>query len=218
MNSDDRERRVEQWLDTALSHYSDVQPRPGLERRILTNLEARQRVRRRWSSWRWAPAFAVLILAAALVWITGRPEERVVVQAPTPPQRTENAGLNPQIIRATPPQVHPDAAPSAVQQQQYRIELLIVEMAGGKAISTHTHTATLRGPRPIAIDTALGPRVRVSARENTSDVILAGDATLTHATRFRVTVHPGVQTSLALVDDPTVNKQYRIEAILTRIP
>ncbi len=105
MNADDRERQAEQWLDAALSHYSDVQPRPGLEQRILASLEARRRPLR-WSRWLWIPAAAVLIVSAALLWNLHRSALPVVVVSKAPPQRTEAAGLNPRIIRTVPPAVH----------------------------------------------------------------------------------------------------------------
>ncbi len=101
MNADDRERQAEQWLDAALSHYSDVQPRPGLEQRILASLEARQRQTLRWFRWVWIPAAAVLIISAALVWNVRR-SQPVVVVSKAPPQKTEAAGLNPRIIRTIP--------------------------------------------------------------------------------------------------------------------
>jgi hypothetical protein len=50
MAADDKDR-IEQWLDSALRQLGDVQPRVGLEARILANVEASRRLvagRRRW--------------------------------------------------------------------------------------------------------------------------------------------------------------------------
>ncbi len=114
MTADDRERKIEVWLDEALSHYSDVQPRPGLEQRILANLEARQRAPRRLWRWAWIPAMAVLLLAGGLWWLNRRPAAPAVVVMKAPPQRTENAGLNPRIITPTAPKLHRYVAPKRV--------------------------------------------------------------------------------------------------------
>ena len=62
MNREERERMVDRLLDTALQAES-VEPRPGLEERILANLRA-QRQPRPWWRWAWAPA-----LVAAMAFI-----------------------------------------------------------------------------------------------------------------------------------------------------
>lgn len=38
MQPEERNQFAERWLDQALAHYSDAEPRPGLESRILANL------------------------------------------------------------------------------------------------------------------------------------------------------------------------------------
>ncbi len=124
MNADDRERKVDEWLDAALSHYSDVQPRPGLEQRILANLEARQRTPLRWWRWAWVPAAAVLIVSAALLWNSQRRTEPVVVVTKAAPQKTEPAGLNPRIIPPVPAKhIRHAAAPRPMQLAVTRPEL-----------------------------------------------------------------------------------------------
>src|SRR5947209_8579653 len=40
MADQDNEKRLDQLLDSLLTTYSDVQPRPGLETRILANMRA----------------------------------------------------------------------------------------------------------------------------------------------------------------------------------
>ena len=69
MDPGDGEREVEQWLDAALGQYGKVEPRTGLESRVLANLQSdRTRIatRRRW----WWAAGAVPVAAAivAAVW------------------------------------------------------------------------------------------------------------------------------------------------------
>ena len=56
---------LDTWLDEALHQYSDVEPRVGLENRILANLEST----RNSNSSRWAWMFAVAALATACIAI-----------------------------------------------------------------------------------------------------------------------------------------------------
>lgn len=56
--------RLDRWLDSALRQYGDTEPRAGLERRIIANLEIAQRERISAPWWR---AFAISVLAACFV-------------------------------------------------------------------------------------------------------------------------------------------------------
>jgi hypothetical protein len=64
--------RLDQWLDHALQHYGDAEPRPGLEARILANLAvSSDRVPART---RWAIAFAsvaAIAVVAVVLWSGG---------------------------------------------------------------------------------------------------------------------------------------------------
>jgi len=107
MNAEDRERQLDQWLDQALARYSDAEPRPGLEQRILANLEAQPQ--RPWWQWAWIPVAAAVVLAVGVFWITRHraqapvpPTVRVEKEAPAPPKfapqpapQTVRAGLHP---------------------------------------------------------------------------------------------------------------------------
>ena len=65
--------RLDTWLDQALREYGDVEPRAGLETRILANLASSSGAA---FSRRWWPSFAALALVAALaaaIWIANRP-------------------------------------------------------------------------------------------------------------------------------------------------
>ena len=87
---------LDRALDAALAKYSDVEPRAGLNERIMANLRAESKPAvRAW--WRWglaAGAIAVVAVALALAWRSGstRPPEitqhpRVVApSAPEAPQ------------------------------------------------------------------------------------------------------------------------------------
>lgn len=76
MDPIERERDMNQWLESALGQYSKAEPRPGLENRVLANLQAeRNRIasRRRW----WAAGTAAALAAMmAAVWIGESARER----------------------------------------------------------------------------------------------------------------------------------------------
>jgi hypothetical protein len=62
MIEDERDRQLDVLLDSLLSSYSAAQPRPGLERRIRRQIEARNAQWRRWTL-----GFAAVPVAVALV-------------------------------------------------------------------------------------------------------------------------------------------------------
>jgi hypothetical protein len=72
-------------LDAALTKYAAVEPRAGLEERVLANLRAEQSgvPVRAW--WRWSVAVAVLIVVVALSWRWERPSHPVVAVRPANP-------------------------------------------------------------------------------------------------------------------------------------
>jgi hypothetical protein len=102
---EDAKRRVseadvlDRELDAALARYAAVEPRAGLEARVLAHLQAeRERLSAR-SGWGWksvtALAAAVLILAAVLVWTSGRRTQAVHHEsAATPHAQVAGNGAN----------------------------------------------------------------------------------------------------------------------------
>jgi len=84
---EDAKRRVSETdaldreLDTALARYAAVEPRAGLEARVLANLQAERELSSAHGPWGWKPvtalATAVLILVAVSVWISGRRTQAV---------------------------------------------------------------------------------------------------------------------------------------------
>ena len=70
MAEQDNEKRLDQLLDSLLATYSDVQPRPGLQTRILANVRAQMpQPSRPWVlGWIWAGvAITSTVLAAVLL-------------------------------------------------------------------------------------------------------------------------------------------------------
>jgi hypothetical protein len=112
---------LDRELDVALSQYAAVEPRSGLEARILANLQAQrtQIPERVW--WRWgiaATVAAVILVAVALMWKSGRSAQQQIVQHPSiqrspeksPPQVAANDEHSAVRNAITPPRrtsVHP---------------------------------------------------------------------------------------------------------------
>jgi len=68
-----REENLERELDAALARYASVEPRDGLEQRVLANLHAREGRTRRFGSLHWvAVGFVLASLAALLIWARAR--------------------------------------------------------------------------------------------------------------------------------------------------
>jgi hypothetical protein len=77
------EGRLDRGLDAALSQYAAVEPRAGLEERVLANLRAeREHVVTR-AGWRWAAAVVAIIVAASLLWRSGRPTPSTTAHHPS---------------------------------------------------------------------------------------------------------------------------------------
>ena len=67
MESANRDR-LDRWLDRAMQQYGSVEPRPGLEARMLANLEARQRSDgRSGTGFRWRSVIAAAVLGIGVV-------------------------------------------------------------------------------------------------------------------------------------------------------
>jgi hypothetical protein len=85
------EKFAEELLDASLENYHGVEPRPGLEYRVLTNLRLQSRVARP-VYWNWTSAMiaaaAVLIFFAAdhLIY---HPADTAVISVPEPPLQTK---------------------------------------------------------------------------------------------------------------------------------
>ena len=72
MADQDNEKRLDQLLDSLLTTYSDVQPRPGLETRILATVRAQvPQSSRQWGiAWIWAGAVITTLALAAVLLVT----------------------------------------------------------------------------------------------------------------------------------------------------
>jgi hypothetical protein len=139
MADQEKDRKIDDMLDSLLANYSSAEPRPGLETRILANLRdaEKKKVPKGWWSfkWIWAGVVAAAI-AIAMALVGGRhrapPPVDVIV-------KTNQPALQPQI------QPH---APDAPQQ--------VVKIPHHKPLAPPTvrqDAALARGQRPANFPT-----------------------------------------------------------------
>jgi hypothetical protein len=97
-------------LDAALAKYASVDPRAGLENRVLASLRAEQLARPNHTWWRWSLAGALaafVIVSVVLAWKSGEPAHPVVAQrspqmTPSPRTPATPSGSNFESNRARP--------------------------------------------------------------------------------------------------------------------
>ena len=80
-NAHDNARAVEQWLEDSLAHFGKIEPRPGLEGRVLARLAGEREKTSRagwWLGWAFGGAVA---LALAMFWAV-RPDQKLISDRP----------------------------------------------------------------------------------------------------------------------------------------
>jgi hypothetical protein len=84
---------LDRLLDAALKKYSSVEPRRGLEDRVLANLRVEQKTAPARTWWRWGLAVltAIVVVAIALAFRSEKPPKPHVVQQAPAPARTPDA-------------------------------------------------------------------------------------------------------------------------------
>jgi hypothetical protein len=103
MNNMDRnktqpEDELDRLLDAALAKYVDVDPRAGLENRIMANLRSGQSTTRPWWRWGAAAALAAILIVLALSLRSNRSHPKTANHLQvTPSQRTPS----PEVRRAS---------------------------------------------------------------------------------------------------------------------
>jgi hypothetical protein len=107
MADQEKDKQIDDMLDSLLANYSSAEPRPGLETRILANLkfanprdaEGREAGRGWWGfKWLWAGAALAAVLIVGAVLISGRhhvvPPSNTMVQTRQPvPQPAVKSSL-----------------------------------------------------------------------------------------------------------------------------
>ena len=98
MDSENRERLLEERLDAALRQYGDIEPRLGLEGRILARVQA-ERNRLIFRPWRrWPASVATLFVVVTglvflIMWKPTRPVPRVTRSAAVSAARSQPPNL-----------------------------------------------------------------------------------------------------------------------------
>ncbi len=84
MAEQEKDKNLDQLLDSLLSSYSDVGPRPGLETRVIAHLRDQAGRKRFWQwSWAWIGAGSVTAAVATMMFIIFLWERSI--QPPQPP-------------------------------------------------------------------------------------------------------------------------------------
>jgi hypothetical protein len=101
---------LDRALDSALARYRAVEPREGLEERILANVRTAdtRSVQRTWWHWGFTAALAaVLIIAAALAWQWNQPKQTPVAVHPSTEKRAPVAPVAHRDGNEAPPRSSP---------------------------------------------------------------------------------------------------------------
>lgn len=114
MADEKNDQRVDRLLDELLSQYSALEPRPGLETKVLAQLSESARDRTRWWMWAWLAAGATTAIAATIILLAFTatrkgPQSPTIAMAPPSHARELHApkAIEPSSIRvaATRPQM-----------------------------------------------------------------------------------------------------------------
>ena len=106
------DKQLDDLLDRGLREYSRVNPRDGLEQRVLANLRAQPEPRPWWRMW--VPALAaaaVIVVVVALAIRTPKPQ-------PTIAHTESPAASQPTVHAPAPPAVQASQAPSMAHRQR----------------------------------------------------------------------------------------------------
>jgi hypothetical protein len=113
-------------IDAALAKYAGVEPRAGLEERILAHLRAQGKTSATVVWWPWAGVVAAAILIAVLLlWKLERPTDRIVRHQPSLQQ-----GTQPQVA-AHPalPKIEQPAVRASLRRSRRRVARETIEIA-----------------------------------------------------------------------------------------
>lgn len=179
MADQEKDKRMDEMLDSLLANYSSAQPRQGLETRILANL--REPAEKGWWNfkWIWAGVVAVAIVMAAVL-INGphriAPPTNVVVKNTQPAPQPQIQPHAP-IARQETARIHrrkPSAVPTTVPQNA--------------ALALSERPAVFPTPAPLSEQEKLllsylagTPREEVIAQSHPDEPPVVGDQDQTEA-------------------------------------
>lgn len=131
---------LDDQLDSALAKYAAVEPRTGLEERILANLKSQPSSSTRVAWWRWAAVVAAALIVTSLVLWIEKHNAQQIVRRPT--TSSEQA-------------LHQTIAQSAPLNSTRRVNPVKVRRAGKRSFTQPLATAELKldrfpSPRPLS--------------------------------------------------------------------
>lgn len=173
MAEQDKYGELDDLLDSLLAAYSDAEPRPGMETRLLANLRTDRLPSRRTSGWKWlvagagAVALAVILFAIYLSRIPALPElPRIQVAGPpvlTPTPAASRSGhqsaMRPAArkgdstmvtVAGVRPEVFPTPSPLSEQE---RLLFRYLAETPSEEVATHSHS-----DEPAEPSVPLGPQ------------------------------------------------------------
>lgn len=129
-DSKNNDRKLDEMLDAMLSAYSAVEPRPGLETRIVANVkeESAKRTSRWRLGWMWTGAIATAAAVILLMTYFWRPQQRATVPqiATQAPQKTTPAPELQRKVTALSATSHPKHARPTVSPTRVPNEVSVV--------------------------------------------------------------------------------------------
>jgi hypothetical protein len=178
----DKQMQIDDMLDSLLANYSSVEPRPGLETRILANLhsaEGKEALRGWWSfKWLWAGAvLAAVIVGGVLI----RGKRHVAPPVHTVVQTTQPAVQQPSVQSSVPAVV-------GSERVIHRHKTLTPGPQQNAALAWSQRPAVFPTPTPLSEQERLllsyyssTPREEVIAQSHPDEPPVVGDQNQTEA-------------------------------------
>jgi hypothetical protein len=143
MTDPKNDKQLDELLDTMLSAYSAVQPRPGLEDRIRAGMrEAAERPALPWWSWKWLWAGAAV--AAALLLLMVWPGHHRPASAPA------NTVVHVPATAQPVPQAQAGAAVAPVEAAKHRPKLRVPPRLQDASLPLDRRPAVFPTPTPLS--------------------------------------------------------------------
>jgi len=192
MADQEKDKQIDEMLDSLLANYSSAEPRPGLETRILANLilanprdaESRKASRGWWNfKWVWAgAALAAVIVGAVLIGVKRHAAPpRTVVQTTQP--AVQQPVVNQQVVESSVPPAF-GATPAA----HHRHRTLAPVRRQNSTLALNQRPAVFPTPTPLSEQELLllqyysrTPREEVIAQSHPDEPPVVGDQDQTEA-------------------------------------
>lgn len=191
MADQEKDRKIDEMLDSLLANYSKTEPRPGLETRILANLseaEEKKASQGWWNfKWLWAGVVAAAIIAAAVLV-----NARHRVEPPTHVIVKTNPGVQQPVIKE--PNAHQPAIQSSVpalvgsEHVIHRHKILTAAPLHNASLALSQRPAVFPTPTPLSEQEKLllsyvagTPREEVVAQSHPDEPPVVGNQDQTEA-------------------------------------